>query len=67
MPVVRFVRVHVPEVGRLLKIIVPVGTLQVGCVIFPVAGAAGITGGVFTVAPADATEIQPDELVTVYV
>ena len=38
------VTVHVPEVGSPLRTTLPVGTVQVGCVITPITGADGVNG-----------------------
>ncbi|QYS89858.1 hypothetical protein [Flavobacterium davisii] len=35
------VTVHVPDAGKLLKLTLPVETLQLGCVIFDIIGAVG--------------------------
>ena len=54
------------EAGRPLKATEPVATAQVGCVIAPIIGAEGAPGAGFTIALAEATEVQPP-LVTVNV
>ena len=41
--------------------------VQVVCVIVPTVGADGVTGCAFITTLADATEVQPDALVTVKV
>jgi hypothetical protein len=61
------VKVHVPVAGKPLKTILPVGNAQVGCVIVPTIGAVGVVGCVFITTFADADEVQPEALVTVYV
>jgi hypothetical protein len=61
------VRVHVPEAGRPFSTTVPVGTLQVGWVIVPTAGAVGAFGTAFITTLADDGEIHPRASVTVNV
>lgn len=51
--------------GRPFKITDPVDTAQVGCVMAPTAGAAGVTGWGSIVTLADAGEVHPSALVTV--
>jgi hypothetical protein len=58
--------VQVP-VGSPLKTTLPVATAQVGWVIMPIVGADGVAGCALMTILADGTDIQPDELVTVYV
>ena len=61
------VKVHVPVAGNPLISKLPVVTAQVGCVMVPMVGAAGITGaGLITTDP-DEGETQPSLLVTVKV
>jgi hypothetical protein len=57
--------VHVPVPGKPLNITLPVETAQLGCVIVPIVGAAGVTGCTLIITFADADEIHPTELVTV--
>jgi hypothetical protein len=65
-PGVRMI-VHVPEDGRPLSSTLPVDKAQVGWVIAPTAGAAGVGGwGLITTLP-DEAEVHPNELVTVKV
>jgi hypothetical protein len=61
------INVHDPVEGNPLKTTLPVDTEQFGCVIVPTVGAVGVAGCAFITALADATEIQPDVLVAVYV
>ncbi len=61
------VSVHDPVEGNPVNCTLPVGTEQVGCVIVPTVGAAGVEGCALIVMPVDAGDIHPDELVTVYV
>ena len=49
------------DTGKPLKVIVAVGVAQVGCMIAPNVGAAGITGAAFITALAEATEVHPEE------
>jgi hypothetical protein len=58
---------QVPVDGRLKRITLPLATLHVGAVIFPTDGAEGVAGLSFIVRLADAGEIHPEALVTVYV
>lgn len=51
--------------GRPLSCTSPVATEQVGCVMVPIAGAAGVPGFAMTTASAEAGEVHPTELVTV--
>jgi len=48
-----------------VSISVPVGTIQVGCVIVPATGAEGVTGWTVIIIFSEAREVQPLELVTV--
>ena len=59
-------RVQFPD-GKPLKNTLPVATAQVGCVIVPTTGARGVAGCTFITIFADAIEVHPTELVTVYV
>ena len=61
------VKVHVPEAGKPLKITDPVATAHVGCVIVPTVGVAGVAGCILITTLAEAAEIHPAALVTVYV
>ena len=56
--------VQLPD-GRLFNTTLPVDTVQVGCVMVPTVGAAGVTGCVLITILADPTEVQPTSLVTV--
>lgn len=51
--------------GRPFNCTLPVETVQVGCVIAPIAGAAGVPGFAMITTLADAVEVHPTELVTV--
>ena len=59
------VKVQVPDAGKPFSTTLPVASEQVGCVIVPSVGAAGVTGCVLMGTLADATEIHPNEFVTV--
>lgn len=59
------VSVQVPKTGKPLNATLPEGNKQVGGVIVPTIGAAGITGCGDIIILADDDEIQPAELVTV--
>ena len=61
------VSVHVPVAGNPLNTADPVVTVQVGCVVVPTAGAAGVAGCVLITTFADATEVHPAALATVNV
>ena len=61
------VNVHVPLDGNPPNTTLPVAVAQVGCVIVPTVGELGVAGCAFTVTFDEATEVQPAELVTVYV
>ena len=56
--------VHVPA-GKLLSMTLPVFTEQVGWVIEPIAGAAGVKGWVLMMISGEAGEVQPAAFVTV--
>ena len=58
--------VQVPA-GKLLSTTLPVATVQVGCVIVPLTGLAGVGGCTLIITFADADEVQPTALVTVNV
>lgn len=58
--------VQVP-VGSPFNTTLPVATVHVGCVMVPTIGAAGVTGWALITTLAEATEVQPTELVTVKV
>lgn len=53
--------------GNPFKIILPVATVQVGCVIVPAVGAGGVTGCKLITALTEEAELHPAEFVTVYV
>ena len=57
-------RVQLPA-GNPLNSTLPVATAQVGCVIAPTTGAAGVTGCTLITILADAMEVHPAALVTV--
>jgi hypothetical protein len=57
--------VQLPE-GSPFKITLPVATEQLGCVVAPNAGAAGVPGFATITMPVDGKEIHPTEFVTVY-
>jgi len=59
------INVQAPEAGRPFKTTLPVGTLSVGCVIVPIAGAVGVGGCAFITALPDTIEVHPEALVTV--
>lgn len=62
------VMVQVPVPGSPLNCTLPVPTVHVGCVIVPITGAVGVPGATLMVAlVVDATEVHPEELVTVKV
>jgi len=61
------VTVQLPEEGRPLNGMLPVGTLHVGCVIVPTTGGDGVTGWELIVTLPDEAEVHPDEFVTVKV
>ncbi len=45
--------------GRLLSATLAVASAQLGWVMVPITGAAGVTGWLFITALADATDVQP--------
>ena len=59
------VKVQVPVAGKPLKATLPVAVAQVGWVMVPTIGAAGVAGCALMTMAADATEIQPAALVRV--
>ena len=59
------VNVHVPDAGKPLKSTLPVATMHVGCIIVPTVGAVGVTGCALITTLFEATEVHPEELVTV--
>jgi hypothetical protein len=61
------VTVQVPDAGSPLKSTLPVAVVQVGWVMAPTAGAAGLSGDALIVALSDEAEVQPAALVTVKV
>jgi len=52
-------------VGKPSSTTLPVATLQVGCVIVPGTGAAGVSGCVLIITSSEAIEVHPETLVTV--
>jgi len=58
------VKVQVPGAGRLFNTTLPVGTAQVGCVIFPATGADGEAGTALMTTLDDEDEVHPAALVT---
>lgn len=61
------VRVHVPVAGRPVRLTLPAELLHVVWVTDDITGAAGVSGWLFIVTPADEGEVQPNELVTLKV
>ena len=59
------VSVQVPVEGKPLKATLPVGVAQVGGVMLPTIGAAGVAGWGLITTLLEAAEIQPAALVTV--
>lgn len=57
--------VHVPVAGSPLSRTLPVSTVQLGWVMLPIAGAAGVGGGPSITTPADGAEMHPVARVTV--
>ena len=57
--------VHVPEAGRPVNSMLPVGVAQSGGVIIPASGAEGIAGWGSITKSADVNEVHPKEFVTV--
>jgi hypothetical protein len=60
------VTVHDPD-GKLLNTTEPVVTVQVGCVIVPIAGLEGAAGTALTTTFAEAADVQPAAFLTVNV
>ena len=58
---------HAPVAGRPLKTTLPVGTLNVGCVMVPITGVVGVGGCAFITALPDKDDVHPAALVTVKV
>ena len=56
-----------PVSGKPFKTMLPVGVTQSGCATTPAIGVDGTGGGVLITISEVTPEIQPDELVTVYV
>ena len=54
------VRVQVPVAGRPFRTTLPVATAQVGWVMVPITGAAGVAGCGSMTTLADATEVHPE-------
>ena len=61
------VKTQIPDAGKSLNTTLPVETEQVGWVIAPTVGAAGVDGCAFIVTVDVGVEVQPSELVTVKV
>jgi hypothetical protein len=61
------ISVQLPDAGKPFNTTLPVATVQVGWVIVPTVGAVGEDGWAVMTTLAEAGEIQPEELVTVYV
>ena len=61
------VTVQVPDAGSPLRSTLPVAVVQVGWVMAPTTGAAGLLGDALMVALSDEAEVQPAALVTVKV
>ena len=59
------VNVHVPDAGKPLKSTLPVAIVHVGCIIVPTTGAVGVAGSALITTLFEATEVHPEELVTV--
>ena len=58
--------VQLPD-GNPFNTTLPVAVAQVGCVMVPTVGALGVAGCALITTFADATDVHPTELVTVYV
>lgn len=61
------VNVQLPVAGNPLSDMLPVARAHVGCVMVPITGAEGVTGCILITKLLDVPEVQPSELVTVYV
>lgn len=61
------VNVQVPDDGNPLNATLPVAKIHVGWVMVPITGADGVTGCILIITFDDEDEVQPSELVTVYV
>lgn len=61
------VTIQAPEFGKPLRSTLPVAVIQVGCVIVPAIGAAGVKGCASITAFVETADTQPDEFVTVKV
>jgi hypothetical protein len=59
--------VHVPVAGKPVKVTLPVGVVQVGCVGAPATGAVGTDGAAVMVTLPEGAEVQFEALVTVKV
>ena len=59
------VSVHMPLEGKPFNTTLPVPAEQVGWVMVPITGAAGVTGCPLITTSVDDAEVQPDALVTV--
>jgi hypothetical protein len=59
------IKVQVPVAGKPFKTTLPVATAQVGWVILPTVGAVGDDGWAMITTLTEASETQPEELVTV--
>jgi len=67
MPEGVLVIVHVPVEGNPDKGTLPVETTQLGCILVPTIGAVGVIGWELIVKLDEATEVHPEELVTLTV
>ena len=56
---------QVPVDGRPVKTTLPVGSIQVGCVLVPITGDDGVAGYELITTFAEGAEIHPAELATV--
>ena len=57
--------VQVPVAGKPFNVTLPVAVKQFGCMIVSVSGALGVGGCAFITTLSEATEVQPEALVTV--